>query len=90
MITDKPVIIYGVPKDFIHTPVEKARMEKILQGADMAHTPAELSNVLDTCLENPEEKLIPRRKVVKEVFANLGNATHVAVNYILNHIGVTP
>ena len=51
MITDKPVILYGVPQNFTRTTIEKMRLEKISEGAYSANTSRELSEALDRCLE---------------------------------------
>lgn len=74
MITDKPVIVYGVPDHFSRTRIEKMRLKKILAGAYVADTCEELSNVLDTCLQYPDAMAQERQKVVKDVFANIGTA----------------
>lgn len=83
MITDKPVIVYGVPDKFSSTTVEKIRIDKIVQGAYTADTPEELSKVLDRCLQHPDEMSENRQNIVKDVYAHLGNAAYKTAETII-------
>jgi hypothetical protein len=74
MITDRPVIIYGVPADYSRTEVERRRLNKILEGAYLAQDRTRLSALLDRCLICPDEMSVVRRRVVEDVFAHPGRA----------------
>ena len=86
MITDKPIIIYGVPSNFTQTRIEGIRMKKITEASYIANNPQELSEVLDRCMKNPEEMSTQRKEVVNEVFSNLGCATNEMVRLIKDKI----
>ena len=87
MITGRPVIIYGIPQNFTHTRIEKLRLEKICEAAHVALNVEELSEALDRCLYHPEAMSLERKRVVKEVFANIGSATSEMVKSIEERIG---
>lgn len=83
MITDRPVIIYGVPGSYLDTDIERFRMEKILDGAYFAADRYQLSNLLDRCISIPHEMSPARKRVVGEVFAHPGCAAEKTADGIL-------
>lgn len=88
MITDRPVIIYGVPANYSTTEVERRRMDKILEGAYLARDRTRLSVLLDRCLVHPDEMSAARRRVVKDVFANPGRAAAKTAERLLLEMGM--
>jgi hypothetical protein len=86
MITDKPVVIYGVPDSFSETDIENIRINKIYEGGYRAKDPFELAQVVGRCLEHAEEMSPQRRKVVAEVFSNPGCAASEMVQCIAQEL----
>jgi hypothetical protein len=88
MITDRPVIIYGVPGRYLDTDIERYRMEKISGGAYFASDHYQLSNFIDRCVSTPNEMSPARKRVVEDLFAHPGCAAKKTAACILREAGV--
>ena len=89
MITDRPVILYGIPDSFEETPIEAMRLKKLSEGAYRAKTPAELSAAIDHGLQYPAAMSARRRQVVADVFSYPGMAAQQTVNTLLHFMETT-
>jgi len=87
MITDRPVIIFGVPGSYLDSDIERCRMEKISEGAYLASDRYQLSNFIDRCVSTPHEMSPARKRVVGELFAHPGYAAKETAACILRKAG---
>ncbi len=82
IICDKPVIIFNSKKWFkIHGKLNYIE-KKLEKAVYVINSPKELPRMIKYALKNKKEKSPQRKKVVKEVYYNLGTATKEAIKVI--------